>query len=393
VFYSYSNKHKDKRGEDLVSMVGALPPLKGNAYYCMGLAREMSRRISVDFIAFKKLYPDFLYPGGVNEEDPKFKIRESPTLSIRRIIAYYNPISWIRAGLLVRGDIVHLQWWSIPVAPIYLVLLFVLKLRKKKIIFTIHNNVPHESSPVDKILTKAVLRFGDKYIIHSKANIEGLLRRFGVPEASVHEVHMPVHEMYGGGDGDRNLARTEIGIPLEAKVVLSFGNLREYKGIDVLISAFSFLVKELPAAHLLIVGQAWGDWDRYGDTVLDLNLRDNVTTVLEYVPMSEVEKYFSASDLVALPYKEFDAQSGVGNIALSFGLPLVVTRVGGLPDLVNDERAIVEPNDVKSLATAIKEILRNQRLYTKLCEDSETLRKKYSWSAAIESTLSIYRNM
>ena len=106
-------------------MFGVLPPLKGNAYYCMNLAKEMSEKICVDFIAFKKLYPEFLYPGGTNDEDDKFRISETSSLSIRRIITYYNPLSWVLAGMAVRADIVHVQWWSIPIAPIYLVTLLI----------------------------------------------------------------------------------------------------------------------------------------------------------------------------------------------------------------------------------------------------------------------------
>ena len=98
----------------LITMVGALPPLKGNAYYCMGLATEASKVINVDFLTFNRLYPGFLYPGGTVDEDQNFYIEETRTLSIRRFISCYNPVSWIRAGLMAKGKVVHLQWWSIP---------------------------------------------------------------------------------------------------------------------------------------------------------------------------------------------------------------------------------------------------------------------------------------
>ena len=380
-------------GNVLVSMVGALPPLKGNAYYCMNLAREMSKKVYVDFIAFRKLYPEFLYPGGTNEDDEKFRISETSSLSIRRIITYYNPISWIQAGMAARADIVHIQWWSIPIAPIYLALLVVLKMRGKKIIFTVHNVVPHESNPLDKILTKAVLSFGDRYIVHSNINRDNLIQNFGLSEYAVHQVHMPIHDMYVNEVRDRKNLRELIGIPVDAKVILSFGNLREYKGIDQLLSAFSQIIRTIPMVHLLVVGQPWVNWENYAQIITDLNIEKNVTAVLEYVPMSEVQKYFIASDLLALPYKKFDAQSGVGNIGLAFGLPLVVSRVGGLPDLVKDERAIVEPNNAKSLAEAITTIFLDEILYEKLREDTSVLKRQYSWRGAIESTFSIYEQI
>jgi glycosyltransferase involved in cell wall biosynthesis len=374
-------------------MIGTLPPLKGNAYYCMSLASEMSRKINVDFIAFKRLYPNFLYPGGTNETDQNFKIAESETLSIRRIITYYNPISWIRASMGARAQVVHIQWWSIPTAPIYLAILLVLRFRKKKVVFTVHNVVPHEPSLIDRFLTRAVFYFGDAFIVHSRSNRDDLLRYHGLPGEAVYKVHMPVHDMYEGNDKNGKEIRNELRIPSDARVILSFGNLREYKGIDCLIMALSIVVREIPNVHLLIVGQPWTNWDRYKKMIIDLDLRESISTVLEYVPMSSVKNYFSAADLVVLPYKRFDAQSGVGNIALAFGLPLVVTRVGGLPDLVKDERAVVTPDDVSSLARAITKILRDDQLYDKLCNDAEILKRQYSWPAAIESTLAVYRQV
>ena len=85
-----------------VTLIGALPPLKGNAYYCASLAKELSKKINVEFISFRKLYPEYLYPGGAIDLDPEFHIKETGTLSIRRLITYYNPFSWIRAGFAAR---------------------------------------------------------------------------------------------------------------------------------------------------------------------------------------------------------------------------------------------------------------------------------------------------
>ena len=106
-----------------VTMIGALPPLKGNAYYCLSLSQEMSRCIATEFISFKRLYPDFLYPGGVEDSDENFYISATTTLTIRRLVTYYNPFTWLKAGWIARADVVHLQWWSIPLAPIYIVIL------------------------------------------------------------------------------------------------------------------------------------------------------------------------------------------------------------------------------------------------------------------------------
>ena len=101
-------------------------------------------------------------------------------------------------------------------------------------------------------------------------------------------------------------------------------------------------------------------------------------------------QYFVASDLVALPYRRFDAQSGVGSIALAYSLPMIVTRVGGLPELVRDDRVVVEPNDSDSLSRALSEVLADDMLYKKLQSDAEVLKHRHSWATAVDATLAIY---
>ena len=112
--------------------------------------------------------------------------------------------------------------------------------------------------------------------------------------------------------------------------------------------------------------------------------------MLEYVPMSDVSRYFAAADVAVLPYRYFDAQSGVGSIALAFGLPMIVTKVGGLPELVLDDRAKIEPDDVSDLSEKLLTILTNPAIAKKLSNDAKILSERNSWSTAAEATLMIY---
>ena len=377
-----------------VTMVGALPPLKGNAYYSMSLCREMSKHITTEFISFKRLYPKFLYPGGVEDVDPSFRIHQQSRLRIHRVISYCNPITWIRAAWTAQSRVVHLQWWSLPLAPIYLVILIGLKIRKKKILFTVHNVVPHEKSVLDRCLTKAVLAFGDAYIVHSRDNRKTLSKRFEIPEANVHVVHMPIHDMYVGSGVDSASIRRTLGLPEKGKVLLSFGNIRPYKGLDVLIEAMPGVLSAVPDAHLLVAGQNWGKWnDPYGKLIQSLEIERSVTALLDYIPMSQVADIFQVADLVVLPYKYFDAQSGVGNIALAFEIPMVVTRVGGLADLVEDDRVVCSPENPQALVQAIIPTLLDHQFRSKLKVDASRLKSRYSWSAAISHTMKIYQQL
>ncbi|MCD5383897.1 hypothetical protein LR066_03965 [candidate division WOR-3 bacterium] len=111
----------------------------------MEVLRSVSDLISVEFIGFKQLYPDFLYPGGTRVKDENY----SPEIKnglVRNILTYYNPISWLWAGLTAKGEIIHAQWWSYVLAPVYFTVLSVCKIRKKKILITVHNVIPHETT-------------------------------------------------------------------------------------------------------------------------------------------------------------------------------------------------------------------------------------------------------
>ena len=376
-----------------VTMIGALPPLKGNAYYCMRLSSEIAESIEVNFISFKRLYPDFLYPGGVIDSDKQFQVKERHNLKISRTISYLNPVSWIRAAFLTSTSVVHLQWWSLPVAPVYLVILLSLKLKKKKIIFTVHNVVPHEKSPLDQWLTSMVLSFGNKFIVHTEDNREKLAKAFQIPEDRISVIHMPVHDMYPATILSDEEIRIKYQLPPAGPVLLFFGNIRPYKGLDTLIKAMPEIIDVCPSAHLLVAGQSWGNWDKtYGQIIRSLGLEDSVTAILDYVPMSEVANLFETSDLVVLPYIHFDAQSGVGNVALAMKKPLVVTRVGGLEELVREERALCPPGDVSGLAQTITRVLTDADLRIKLAMDSAYLGELYSWSVAATKTIHVYEH-
>jgi len=374
-----------------VTMIGALPPLKGNAYYCMRLSSEIAESIEVNFISFKRLYPNFLYPGGVIDSDKRFQVKERKNLKIWRIISYLNPLSWIRTAFLTSTSVVHLQWWSLPLAPVYLVILLLLKLKKKKIIFTVHNVVPHEKSPIDQWLTSMVLSFGNKFIVHTEDSREKLAKAFQISKDRISVIHMPVHDMYPAAELTDEEIRVKHQLPPAGPVLLFFGNIRPYKGLDTLIKAMPDVVEACPGAHLLVAGQSWGNWDKsYGQTIRSLGLGDSVTEILDYVPMSEVAELFEVTDLIVLPYKHFDAQSGIGNVALATKKPLVVTRVGGLEELVQDERAVCPPEDVPALAQTITRVLTDVDLRKKLAMDSAHLGKLYSWSGAAAKTIKVY---
>jgi len=371
-------------------MIGTLPPIKGMSDYCIELSQAVSKHVEIDFISFKKLYPEFLYPGGTKDTDKNFKLNENTNIKIRSFITYYNPFTWAWAGLSAKGKIVHFQWWTTFLSPIFFVILLFLKFRRKKIIFTVHNVLGHETNFIDMLVTKIIFLFPDFFILHSTNNIDKMEEIFHISRDKMVRIPHGIYEFYKNKEVTKEESRKKLNIKQDIPVVLSFGNIREYKGVDILIQAFAIVRNELPDALLIIAGKSWIDWKPNQKLIEKHNLQKNIRTFLEYVPMSDVKHYFEASDLVALPYKHFESQSGPGNIALAFHKPLVVTNVGALPDLVKNKECVLEVNDIKGMAKQMIEILKDQNLAKELSQDSKVLCKDFSWDGIAKKTIKLY---
>lgn len=376
-----------------VTLIGTLPPIKGISPYCQGLLDALSESVDVEFIGFKEIYPDFLYPGGVkagNKESRGFKTKRA---KIRNILTYYNPLSWIWAGLTLTGDVVHGQWWAYPLAPVYFLILLLAKLRGKKVIITTHNTAPHEKNRINNFLNNVILGMGDLLIIHSEKNRDDLSKRCGIDSKKIFVVPTGILTPAPVRGIGRKEARRYLKIGNDEKILLFFGNIRDYKGLDVLLKSLKSIGEEITNVRLIVAGQPWENWRKYERIIRENGIGDGVIKKLGFIDNSEVEYYFSASDLVVLPYKYFDSQSGVGAMALPFGKPLVVTDVGGLTDFVKDKRAIAKPNDPEDLARVIVGILKDERLINKLSSDSNELTKKYTWDKIAEETIELYRGL
>jgi glycosyltransferase involved in cell wall biosynthesis len=375
-----------------VTLISTLPPNKGIADYTAHLVGALAQMpaVSLEVIDFASLYPRRLYPGG-ELLDPTAQRPEWLGVRVRTVLRWYNPFSWVWAGLSLRGDLVHAQWWSYILAPTYLIALALARLRRRRVIVTVHNVEPHESGRWRQLLNGMVLRLADGYIVHD-ARSRDVLEKMVPSEKPVAVIHHGILSSASAGPSTAD-ARRALGLPKDAKVVLCFGNVRPYKGVDVLLRAFADVRKRVPDARLVIAGKPWEDWSRYEALIAELGLRDAVDAHLGFVPASDVGAFFAAADVVALPYLQFDAQSGVGTRALHHGRALVVTDAGGLPELVSDPRAVVPPGDADRLAEALVIVLTDDALRARLEEASKARARDLSWEAIAEQTVAFYRTL
>lgn len=374
-----------------VTMIGALPPWRGVAPYTQHVVEHVGAldEIDLEFIDFSSLYPSRLYPGGRPQNDGA---RPSTLLGVhvRRLLAWYNPLSWIWAGVTLRGRVVHAQWWSYVLAPVYVVVLALARLRGRRVVLTLHNVLPHDSSRLQRSLYITVFRLAHHFIVHSERNVEMLTSMYPRAAGRVSVVpHGPNAEPALPGP-TKSEARRMLGLGTDEPVLLALGNIRPYKGLDVLLHAFRRVLDEGQRACLVVAGQPWGDFEPYRILIRKLALGDHVRTHLEFIPDERMAAFFAAADVAVYPYSQFEAQSGAAIDALAHGVPVIVSDVGGLPDLVDDPRAVVPPNDPEVLARALTLVLTDGALRAKLMRGATRKAAELDWRMVARRTASLY---
>lgn len=376
-----------------VAMLGSFPPLRGISGYCHELAAAMAARCPVEFISFREMYPRFLYPGGGLADDPTLPDLRHPRLTVQRRLTWYNPAGWLRAGLSTEADLLHAQWWSLPLAPVYLAVCAAFKIRKKPVVFTVHNVLPHEKSRAYAAASQRLFSLGDHFIVHTEQGRRQLHTRYRIPASRISRIpHGTLDFHVAPGPGERSI-RNVLGIAADERVVLLFGAIRPYKGVDTAIRAFAEVIKTVDRVRLVIAGKLWENWAPYERLVRELGIEGHVATVLEYIPSGEVHRFFAAADLVILPYRRFDSQSGIGNTAVAFRKPMIVTDVGGLPELVSDPGCIVPPNRPAALARAILRCIQDPGRLRALSVDADNISNKFSWPVIAKTTYLVYKGL
>ncbi|MCL2718589.1 MAG: glycosyltransferase [Lachnospiraceae bacterium] len=333
-----------------IALIGPVYPYKGGiSHYTSLMCRILRENHQVFIYSFKLQYPRFLFRKAQKDyRDDSFAVPDTNYL-----INTINPFNWFTSARQIKKqniEAVIFQWWHPYFAPCYFFMAKLLK--QQKVIFVCHNVFPHERFPLDRFLTKLVLKKGDGFIVHTHLDEKDLL---AINPQAVYRVNPhPTYNIFKQAGMTKNAARLLIGSDEHTPLLLFFGFVREYKGLKHLLRALPLIKEKLPDICLWIVGDFAGDKQFYLDLISELAIVENIHIVDEYVSNQEVEKYFTATDLVVLPY-ESATGSGIAQIAYGFEKPVIVTNVGGLPDVVKNGKTgyIVEPNNPKLLADAI----------------------------------------
>lgn len=338
-----------------IVIVGPAYPYRGgNSLYVSFLYDLLKDKFDVTIVNYKLLYPSILFPGTTQNDTSGHIIKE---VKSTRIINSINPVTWFKAAKFIKAqnaDIVIFDWWNPFFGPSHRVISSLIRKHyRNKIVFITENVISHEARFVDRLLTKIGLKNADTFVALSNV-VENTLNNF--TDKRIYKSALPI---YGCYNLDKNIdvkkQKESLGFSKEDDVILFFGYVRKYKGLNILLDAFPDIIRSNPKAKLLIVGEFYDSADKYYQQINSLGIKEHVKVIQKFVPNEDVGKYYSIADIVVLPYLS-GTQSGVLNIAYGFGKPVLVTNVGGLAEDVIEGKTgyTVEPNNPSEIANSVK---------------------------------------
>ncbi len=370
-------------------IIGPAWPLRGGlAAFDEQLARTFSSRdISTRIETFSLQYPSLLFPGKTQYTD-----QPAPTdVTIHAGIHSMNPLNWLIMGWKLKKEkpsLIIVRYWIPFLAPCLGTICRIARLNKHtKVICIVDNMIPHEKRFADKLLSSFFVKSVDGFITMSE-KVAKDVRSF-----STKPIQLSPHPIFNhfGTSINKEEARIKLGLDIQEKVILFFGFIRQYKGLDLLLNAMASEAIKEAKIKLMVVGEFYEDAQPYYDMIASLGISDRVILHNEFVADAEVKNYVCAADFIIQPYRNA-TQSGVTPLAYHFEKPMLVTNVGALPDTVPDGKVgvVVEPN-----ATAIAEGI--LKLYSigvaHFIPFVQAEKQKYSWESMATNFLHLFQKI
>ncbi len=367
-----------------IVLIGPAHPLRGGlASYNERLAREfISLGHEVQLYTFSLQYPSFIFPGTT-----QYSTEPAPAdLDIHIAINSINPFNWWRIGNRLkreRPDLVIVRYWLPLMGPCLGTILRRIKRNgHSRVICIVDNIIPHEKRPGDKVFTRYFVKPVDGFITMSENVMQDMVR-FNIKQPTRLIPH-PLLDNFGGKTG-REEARRYLGIDQDVKLMLFFGFIRRYKGLDMLFEAIRLLKERGLSSNdyrLLVAGEFYEDRKVYDQQIEEAGIADWLILRTEFIADSKVKYYFCAADVVIQPYRDA-TQSGVTPLAFHFEVPMIVTNVGGLPDLVphGEVGLVAEPNAVDIAAQIEAYFVHGSGHFMPYLLEEK---KKYNWAPLVQ---------
>lgn len=368
-----------------ITILSTAYPLRGGIAHFSGLLyKSLIRNHFVKVVTFSRQYPSILFPGKTQLENGD-SIEEIPS-SVE--VDSINPFNWIAIGNKIKKDAPDLliyKYWMPFFGPAFGTITKIVKRNKKtKVIVICDNVIPHEKKPGDKLFTKYFFNSVDYFITMSKSVQTDLFSLY--PKAKEKLLFHPVYSNFGESV-TKEIARKKLNLKTE-KVMLFFGFIRDYKGLDVLLKAVA-LIKNKIDFTLVVAGEFYSNEEKYIALIKNLELENIVKMFSDFIPTNEVKYYFSACDVVVLPYKTA-TQSGIVQIANNFDKPMISTNVGGLPEVIEDGKTgyLVEKENPEQLAELILRYY-NENKEVEFVDNIKNEADKYSWEEFVKGMMEL----
>ena len=370
-----------------VIIIGPAHPLRGGGIttFNQRLAKEfLEQGHDCSIVSFSLQYPSLLFPGTSqysNDSPPK-------DIKIYSLINSINPVNWLTVGKKIRKwkpDIVVVRFWIPFMGPSLGTILRIVKKNKHtKIICVADNIIPHEKRKGDKPFTRYFLNACDAFITMSEKVLQDL--RLFEEEKPAELIPHPLYDNFGESI-EKSEARKHLELDRDEKIILFFGFIRKYKGLDLLLQAMNEERIKNENIKLLIAGEFYENEKPYMEFIRQNDLENSVILKTKFIPDNEVKYYLCAADCIVQPYRSA-TQSGVTPLAYHFERPMIVTNVGGLPSLVpHNKSGLVCAPDSTSIADAILQFyqLGESHFIPHLREE----KKRYSWTNFVRTIVDL----
>jgi glycosyltransferase involved in cell wall biosynthesis len=373
-------------GPKKIIIIGSAHPLRGGGISSFNerLAREFSMEgYDTTIYSFSLQYPSFLFPGSsqYSNEPPPLDLK------IKACINSINPFNWIHVGnelKNLRPDIVVVRFWIPFMGPALGTILRRIKKNKHTNIVCIADNIiPHEKRLGDVPFTKYFLKPVDGFITMSEKVLNDLGKFVQHKPAKL--VPHPLYDNFGDKI-NKEEARKKLGIGQDEKMILFFGFIRKYKGLDILLEAMKILKEKKTGIKLLVAGEFYEDKTKYLELIDRFGIREDLILHTDFIPDKEVKYFLCATDCVVQPYRHA-TQSGVTPLAYHFEKPMIVTNVGGLPSVVPEKAGLIaepDPGDLSDKIITYFQLGENYFL-PQLREE----KKKYSWTRMVQEIITM----
>jgi glycosyltransferase involved in cell wall biosynthesis len=379
-----------------VIIIGPAYPLRGGlASFDQRLCRAFEvEGHSCSIYSFSLQYPGFLFPGTTQySSDPP-----PAGIEIHSAINSVNPFNWLITGNRLRKeapDLVVVRYWLPFMGPaLGTILRRIRKNGKTKVIAITDNVLPHEKRPGDRSFTRYFLRSCDAFVTMSDVVMNNL-RKFERTKPAKRVIH-PLYDNFGDiiskAEARRYLNESlKMNIGEQEKIILFFGFIRKYKGLDILLRAMAEPGIKESGIRLLVAGEFYEDRDPYKKLIDELGISQQLILKTDFIPDAEVKFYICAADAVIQPYRHA-TQSGVTPLAYHFEKPMIVSNVGSFADLVlHEQTGMVSKAEPVALAYAIVRFYELGEPY--FIPDLRSEKKKYSWKILVDTIIDLFHDI